>query len=56
MGGRMKTSSVKLPAEVEWILDEAVRQGKAVTKSEAVRIAIRSYGFYEGIRKVPASA
>jgi len=56
MGGRMKTSSVKLPSEVEWILTEAVRQKKAVNKSDALRSAVRIYGFIEGIRKVPASA
>ena len=50
----MKTSSVKLPPGDEWIIDEAVRQGKAKDKSDALRTAIRMYGFYEGIRKVPA--
>jgi len=57
MGGRMKTSSVKLPQELDEMLVEAVNRGKAVTKSEATRIAVRSYWSPRlEIGKVPSSA
>jgi len=53
---RLSPSKTRITDGDHFILEEMVRRGLATTKSEANRMAIRMYGFYEGIRKVPASA